>query len=154
MIDKTKRATLHSSMETFKIVNKSHDFFRFFTKLCKRRALVKIKNASKHYTLLNCVTDTTPKLLEQGKYGSKNNPDNHFWRQYRPGLSSPGMPGAPPDFGRSVNPYLILEGQIMPTTLLLAPPDFQTFLRPCRQYTVHHGLLRHSTVIDFTHMAK
>ena len=24
------------------------------------------------------------------------------------------------------------EGQIMPTTLLLAPPDFQTILRPCK----------------------
>ena len=28
-------------------------------------------------------------------------------------------------------PYLIQEGQIMPAILLLAPPDFQTFLRPC-----------------------
>ena len=33
---------------------------------------------------------------------------------------------APPDFGRS---YINQEGQIMPTALLLAPLDFQTFLR-------------------------
>ena len=44
------------------------------------------------------------------------------------GLSSlgvPGMPWAPPP------PYINQEGQIIPTTLLLTPPDFQTFLRPC-----------------------
>ena len=35
----------------------------------------------------------------------------------------------PPDFDRQVNP-IEQEGQIMPTTLLLAPPDFQTFLWP------------------------
>ena len=34
------------------------------------------------------------------------------------------------DFVRSVNPIPI-RGQIMPTTLLLGPPDFQTFSRIC-----------------------
>ena len=29
-------------------------------------------------------------------------------------------------------PYLNQEGEITPTTLLLAPLDFQTFLRPCK----------------------
>ena len=37
---------------------------------------------------------------------------------------------APPDFGRSVN-SISTRGQIMPTYLLLEPPDFQTFRRPC-----------------------
>ena len=37
----------------------------------------------------------------------------------------------PPDFDRQVNP-IVQEGQIMPTTLLLAPSDFQTILRPCK----------------------
>ena len=36
---------------------------------------------------------------------------------------------APPDFGSSVNP--ISEEHIMPTTLVMAPPDFQNFRRPC-----------------------
>jgi hypothetical protein len=39
------------------------------------------------------------------------------------------VPWQPQDFGRSVI-YLHQEEQIIPTTLLLAPPDFQTFLRP------------------------
>ena len=34
---------------------------------------------------------------------------------------------APPEFGSSVNPkYSNQRGQIMPTTLLLAPPDLKT----------------------------
>ena len=38
---------------------------------------------------------------------------------------------APPDFGRPVNPILTRGGgQIMPTKLLLAPPDFQIFQWP------------------------
>ena len=37
---------------------------------------------------------------------------------------------APLNFGRSVYP-IPTRGKIIPTTLLLAPPDFQTFLRPC-----------------------
>ena len=40
------------------------------------------------------------------------------------GLSSPGVPGLPwhpPDISRSVNPI----------STRVAPPDFQTFLRPC-----------------------
>ena len=38
---------------------------------------------------------------------------------------------APPDFGRSVNTISTRGwGQIMPTTLLPAPPDFQKLLRP------------------------
>ena len=44
-------------------------------------------------------------------------------------LSSPGVPSmAVPDFGWS---DLNQEVQIMPNPSLLAPPDFQTFLRPC-----------------------
>ena len=43
--------------------------------------------------------------------------------------------GGVPDFGRSVHPISSRGGggQIMPTTLLLAPfpPDFQTFRHPC-----------------------
>ena len=47
------------------------------------------------------------------------------------GASEGGGQGdhCPPDFGRSVNPSQ--GGHIMPTPLLLAPSDFQTFLRPC-----------------------
>ena len=43
-----------------------------------------------------------------------------------------GAKGAavPPDFGRSINPSQT-RWQIMPTTLLLALPNFQTFLWPC-----------------------
>ena len=33
---------------------------------------------------------------------------------------------APPEFGSSVNPIPIRGGQIMPTTLLVAPPDSKT----------------------------
>ena len=40
--------------------------------------------------------------------------------------SAEGAMAAPPDFGRSVKPYLNQEGQLMPTT----SPYFQTFLRP------------------------
>ena len=36
--------------------------------------------------------------------------------------------GAPPDFGRSVNPISTRRDRLCPT---LAPPDLQTFLRPC-----------------------
>ena len=43
------------------------------------------------------------------------------------GLSSPEVPR----FWQISKPYLNQEGQIMPTALLLPPPDFQTFLRPC-----------------------
>ena len=35
---------------------------------------------------------------------------------------------------------LILGGQIMPTTLLLTPPDFQTFLWPCKRWHLTTGL--------------
>ena len=37
----------------------------------------------------------------------------------------------PSDFGRSFDPIPTGRGQIMPTSVLLAPPDFQIFLRPC-----------------------
>ena len=33
---------------------------------------------------------------------------------------------APPEFGRSLNPIPAKGGQIMPTTLLAAPPDSET----------------------------
>ena len=33
----------------------------------------------------------------------------------------------PQDYDRSVIPYLIQEGQIMPTTFILAPPDFHRY---------------------------
>ena len=36
-----------------------------------------------------------------------------------------------PRFWQISKPFLNQEGQFMPTTLLLAPSDFQTFLRPC-----------------------
>ena len=39
---------------------------------------------------------------------------------------------APPVFGRTVNPMYLNQGeQIMPTTVLRAPPDFQILRRPC-----------------------
>ena len=41
-----------------------------------------------------------------------------------------GAGGATPDFDILVNPISTKKGQIMPTMLLLAPPDFQTFLPP------------------------
>ena len=52
---------------------------------------------------------------------------------YNSGLSSLGVPGVP------LHPQILADqltlsqpgGQIMCTALLLAPPDFQTFLRPC-----------------------
>ena len=37
---------------------------------------------------------------------------------------------APPDSGRSVNPILT-RGAGYAHQIILAPPDFQTFLRPC-----------------------
>ena len=42
------------------------------------------------------------------------------------GAGGAGGAMAPPYFGRSVNPFSTKEGQIMPTTLLMATPDFQT----------------------------
>ena len=55
------------------------------------------------------------------------------------GLSSLGGGGvgvmAPSNFGRSASPYLRQERQIVPTTILLASPDFQTFLRTCIKCT-------------------
>ena len=47
------------------------------------------------------------------------------------GVVSGGAGGtmAPPDFGRSVNPISTRGADYDPTSLL-APPDFQTFLRP------------------------
>ena len=42
----------------------------------------------------------------------------------------PGGAGGAPDFGKSVNP-ISARGADYATTSLLAPPDFQTFLRPC-----------------------
>ena len=55
----------------------------------------------------------------------------------RPGLSkSKGAGGGdnvPTRFWQSRYPYFRQEGQIIPPTLILAtPPNFQTFLRPCR----------------------
>ena len=44
----------------------------------------------------------------------------------------------PEDFGRSVNPILT-RGQVTPTTLLLASPDFPTFLRPCLPHTPYQN---------------
>ena len=55
---------------------------------------------------------------------------------------------APPDFYRSVNPYLNKGGQIMPTTLRLAPPDFQTFLRPWVGVGWHWGVKGHLMVFS------
>ena len=51
------------------------------------------------------------------------------------------MPGGVPDFGRSVNSILI-KGAGYAHQIILAPPDFQTFLRPCdldskQTYTFH-----------------
>ena len=42
----------------------------------------------------------------------------------------PGVAMAPPDFGRSVEPILT-KGADYAHQIILAPPDFQTFLRPC-----------------------
>ena len=63
-------------------------------------------------------------------------------KKYTTGPSEPeGGVGAftlPPDFGVSVNP-IKFRRQIMPTTLLFAPLNFQTFLRTCHliiRYTV------------------
>ena len=39
--------------------------------------------------------------------------------------------GFAPIFWQISEPYINLVGQIMPTKLLLAHPDFQNFLRPC-----------------------
>ena len=43
-----------------------------------------------------------------------------------------GQGGAlpPPDFGRSVNPISTRGDRLCPP-ITMAPPDFQTFLRPC-----------------------
>ena len=38
-----------------------------------------------------------------------------------------------PDFGRSVNPILT-EGADYAHQIILTPPDFKTFLRPCNEY--------------------
>ena len=46
----------------------------------------------------------------------------------------------PPRFGWSVNP-IQTRGHVMPTTLLLAPPDFQTFLRSCGTQTFAISLM-------------
>ena len=53
---------------------------------------------------------------------------------------------APPDFGRSVNPIhgglyrdlhaLSLGGADYAHQIILAPPDFQTFIRPCNSHRV------------------
>ena len=44
---------------------------------------------------------------------------------------------APPVFGRTVNPMYLNQGeQIMPTTVLRAPPDFQTLRRPCTRHAL------------------
>ena len=59
-------------------------------------------------------------------------------------MSRPVVPGcagcamAHPDFGRSVNPISTRGGQIMPTQLLLAHPDFQTFRRPWNYIMQRH----------------
>ena len=46
-------------------------------------------------------------------------------------ISSVGTREDDPDFGKSVNTFSNREvGQIMPTTFVIAPYDFQTFLRP------------------------
>ena len=43
--------------------------------------------------------------------------------------------------------------QIMPTSLLLAPPDFQTFRRPCAvQCAVVHGVQLSSTLKSYYHL--
>ena len=49
------------------------------------------------------------------------------------GVSSLGVAGGamtPPDFGRSVNSTSQPGEQIMPTTIVLGPTDFQTLQRP------------------------
>ena len=43
----------------------------------------------------------------------------------------PGGAGGAPDFGKSVNP-ISARGADYATTSLLAPPDFQIFLRPSK----------------------
>ena len=54
---------------------------------------------------------------------------------------SPVAPGgaggamAPPDFGRSVNPISI-KGAYYAHQIILAPTDFQTFLRPWKENPV------------------
>ena len=52
----------------------------------------------------------------------------HHWR----GVVPEGAGGvmAPPDSGRLVNPILT-RGAGYAHQIILAPPDFQTFLRPC-----------------------
>ena len=47
----------------------------------------------------------------------------------------------PPDFGRSVNPISTRSSRLQ-----LAPPDFQTFLRPCQAQTV--GAVQQQSYID------
>ena len=50
------------------------------------------------------------------------------------GVASGGSSGAgaPPKLGSSVNPIPTKGGgQIMPTLLLIAPPDFKTYLHLC-----------------------
>ena len=60
------------------------------------------------------------------------NPELDHWvfmvPDHSTGPSEPGGKGA--YFGRSVNPIPGV-GQIMPTTLLIAPSDVQTFRRLC-----------------------
>ena len=49
-----------------------------------------------------------------------------------PGLSEPGTVGpCPPSILRDKLTLFQPGGQVMPTTLPLAPPNFQTCLRPC-----------------------
>ena len=52
------------------------------------------------------------------------------------GLSSLGVPW------QIIQPYFNLGGQIIPTYLLLAHPDFQTFRRPCTSKNVLKILIK------------
>ena len=59
--------------------------------------------------------------------------------KFSAGLSEPGV--ATPAFGRSVNP-ISTRGEFMPTTLL-APSDFETFLRPW----IHRGIFLNEEIL-------
>ena len=51
-----------------------------------------------------------------------------FWGRRSRGQG--GDRALPPDFGQNVNP-ICTRGTVTPSTLLLAPLDIQTSLRPC-----------------------
>ena len=60
----------------------------------------------------------------------------------------------PSDFGRSINSLSQPEGQIIPTTLLLVPLNFQTFLRPCDGKSSDMVRYENSTTYIIGHFCK